>query len=95
MAIYIILSRFSQDAYKDPKDLLKAAGKVSEKIKEECPRVVWKESFKTLGRYDVADVVESDDPKQVDKAVMIIRGSGHASVEVLQGTPWKAFLAEL
>lgn len=95
MAAYIILSRLSPEAFKDPRDLKQLADTVSAKIKSECPGVVWKESFVTLGRFDVVDIVESDDPKQVEKAAMIIRAYGHSTTETLSATPWKEFLAML
>ncbi len=57
--------------------------------------VRWKESFATLGRSDVADIVEADDPKQIERAAMIIRGYGHSTTETLFATPWKEFLAAL
>ena len=95
MATYIILSRFSPQAFGDPKDLKKLAATVSAKIKTECPGVVWKESFATLGRFDAVDIVESGDLKQVEKAAMIIRAYGHSTTETLVATPWKEFLALL
>ena len=80
---YIILSRFSPEAFADPKDFKSLATNVSEQIKSQCPGVVWKESFATLGRFDVVDVVEAEDPKQVEKAAMIIRAFGHSTTETL------------
>jgi uncharacterized protein with GYD domain len=95
MATYVILSRFSPEAFSDPKEFKKMADTVSAKIKSDCPGVVWKESFATLGRFDVVDIVESNDPKQLEKAAMIIRAYGHSSTETLLATPWKEFLAML
>ncbi len=95
MATYIILSRFSPEAFGDPKDFKKLAATVSTKIKTECPGVVWKESFATLGRFDAVDIVESGDLKQVEKAAMIIRAYGHSTTETLVATPWKEFVAML
>lgn len=95
MATYIILSRLSPDALKDPKDFKRAASAVSTKIKSDCPGVTWKESYATLGRFDFVDIVEADDPKQVEKAAMIIRAYGHSATETLPATPWKEFLASL
>jgi uncharacterized protein with GYD domain len=95
MATYVILSRFSPDAFRDPKDFKKLAETVSNKIKSDCPGLNWKHSFATLGRFDVVDVVETDDPKQVERATMIIRAYGHSTTETLVGTPWKEFLARL
>jgi uncharacterized protein with GYD domain len=95
MATFVILSRFSPQAFADPKDFKQLAATVSEKIKTECPAVVWKASFATLGRFDAVDIVESEDPKQVEKAAMIIRAYGHSTTETLGATPWKEFLAML
>lgn len=95
MATYIILSRFSPEAFEDPKDFLKLAERVSSKIKKECPGIRWKDSYATLGRFDVLDIVEAEDSNQIEKAAMIIRGFGHSTTETLVGTPWKDFLAGL
>jgi uncharacterized protein with GYD domain len=47
------------------------------------------------GRFDVVDVVEANDPKQIEKAAMIIRAYGHSTTETLTATPWKEFLGTL
>lgn len=95
MAAYVILSQFSPQAFTEPKEFKQLADAVSVHIEKECPGVVWKSSFATLGRFDVVDIVESDDPKQVEKAAMIIRSYGHSTTETLFATPWKEFLATL
>ena len=77
------------------KDFKALAKDVSEKIKRECPGVTWKDSFATLGRFAIVDIVEATDSKEVEKAAMIIRAYGHASTETLVATPWKEFLAAL
>jgi len=68
---------------------------VSNKVKGECRGLEWRHSYATLGRFDVVDVVETNDPKQIEKAVMIIRAYGHSTTETLAATPWKEFLARL
>ena len=95
MATYTMLSRLSPEAFRDPKDFKKLADDVSARIKKECPEVKWLHSFATLGRFDVVDIVESPDVRQVEKAAMIIRAYGHATTETLLATPWKEFLKEL
>jgi uncharacterized protein with GYD domain len=95
MATYIILSRFSPNAFKDPKEFKSLAVEVSKRIKQDCPNIRWKESYATLGRFDVIDIVEADSPEQIEKAAMIIRGYGHSTTETLPGTPWKQFLEML
>ena len=95
MATYVLLSRLSPEAFRDPKDFKKLADTVTSKIKTECPGVHWKHSFATLGRFDVVDVVEADDSKQIEKVAMLIRGYGHSTTETLSATPWKEFLSSL
>jgi len=95
MATYIIFSRLLPGAYCEPKDFKKIADAVSAKIKKDCPGVVWKDSCATLGGVDIVDIVEADDPKQVEKAAMIIRAYGNSTTETLLATPWKEFLKGL
>ena len=95
MATYVILSRIAPGAFSDPSEFRKMAAVVSEKIKSWCPGVAWKASYATLGNFDVVDIVESEDPKQIQRAAMIIRSYGHADTETLPATPWKQFLEDL
>jgi uncharacterized protein with GYD domain len=95
MATYIILSRFSPGAFDEPKDFRALADKVSARIKSDCPGITWKASYATTGRFDVVDIVEADDPKDIARAAMIIRGFGRSTTETLVSTPWKEFLAAL
>ncbi len=92
MGTYIILSRISPEAFSDPFEFKKMAERVARKIRSECPNVHWKESYATTGRFDVVDIVESDDPKQIAKAAMIIRSYGHSTTETLTGIPWDEFI---
>ena len=92
MTTYIILSRISPEAFSDPFEFKKIAEAVSSRIKKECPDVVWRESYSTTGRFDVVDIVESNDPNQIMKATMIIRAYGHSTTETLTGIPWEEFL---
>ena len=95
MTTYVILCRVSPEAFSDPEGFKQLAAKVSEKIKSDCPGVTWKHSFALMGRFDVIDIVEADNPEQVEKAAMIIRAYGHSTTETLVATPWKDFLAML
>ncbi|MFZ0860725.1 MAG: GYD domain-containing protein [Candidatus Sulfotelmatobacter sp.] len=87
MATYVILSRFSPEAFEDRWDFKDLAEEVRAKIRKQCPGVVWKSSFATLGRFDVVDLVEAEDPKQLEKAAMLIRAYGHSTTETLLATP--------
>ena len=95
MTTYVILSRFSANAFSDPEEFKQLATKVSNKIKKECPGVVWKDSYAVMGHFDVIDIVEADKPEQVERAAMFIRAYGHSTTETLVATPWKEFLGML
>ena len=95
METFVILSRISPEAFDDPEDFKDVAKKVSDEIKKQCPGITWKDSYATLGRFDVVDVLEAADPKQVERAAMIIRAYGHATTETLVATAWRDFLASL
>jgi uncharacterized protein with GYD domain len=68
---------------------------VSEKITEECPGLIWKDSYATLGRFDFIDIVEADDPKQIEKAAMVLRIYRKSVTETLVAIPSKKFLADI
>lgn len=95
MAHYVILSKISPDALEEPSDFRKLAERVSAEIKQQCPNLTWKDSYATYGRFDVVDVVETDDLKELQRAVMLLRTHGHESTETLGATPWKEFIGAL
>lgn len=59
----------------------------------DCPGVVFKDSYATLGRFDFVDIIESDDTKQIEKAILIMRSCGESETETLVATPFREFLA--
>lgn len=95
MARYVILSQISSEAFRDPKEFPAIAKQVADEIKQQCPDVDWKDSYATMGPYDVVDIVEAPDAEQVEKAAMIIRAYGHASTVSMTATPWDDFLDSL
>jgi uncharacterized protein with GYD domain len=95
MATYVILSQLAHDAFDDPRDFKKIAKTVAEKIRKECKGVVWKQSYALMGRFDVVDIVEASDPREVERAALIIRAYGHATTETMPATPWSTFIEGL
>lgn len=47
------------------------------------------------GQCDVVDVIETDDPRQAEKAAMLIRSHGHMNTEMMVATDWKDFMSAL
>ena len=95
MATYIILSKLGPNAFDTPDGLKHLAKLVRERLAKECPKANWVQSYGCMGSYDVVDIVESEDPQQIEKAVMIIRAFGHSTTETLLATPWEDFLKAL
>jgi len=95
MATYIILSRLAPGAVSEPKDFKKLGEAVSKRIRRECPKVTWKQSYAVTGRFDFVDIVESNDLKQVERAAMIIRAEGQSETETMVAVPWPQFLRGL
>ncbi len=92
MNTYIILSRISADAMKNPKELATLAKDVSKRIKKECPNVKWKASYATLGKIDVVDIVEAPEMEDIAKAALIIRAYGHATTQTMPAKEWHGFV---
>src|SRR5512142_2105421 len=95
MTTYVMLSRFAPGSFADSQEFKQMVAEVSVRIRKECPGVNWKVSYATLGRFDVIDIVETDNPKQLEKAAMIIRTLGRSTTETMLATPWDEFLAAL
>lgn len=95
MATYIILSKLSANAFDTPNGLKDIATRVREKLNSECPGAKWVKSYGCMGSYDVVDIVEANDPQEIEKAVMIIRAFGRSSTETLLATEWDVFLKAL
>jgi uncharacterized protein with GYD domain len=95
MTTYIILGRFSIQLFEEPKEFKVLTDELMLKVKKECPSIVWKHSYATLGHYDVVDIVESDDPRLVEKTVMLMRAYGYSTAEVLSTTQWQDFVSVL
>ncbi len=95
MATYIILSKLGPNAFDTPDGLKGVATTVREKLEKECPKARWVQSYGCMGSYDVVDIVESDDPQEIEKAVMIIRAVGRSTTETLLATKWEDFLKAL
>jgi len=58
MDTYVILSKLSVDAFHDPTEIPRLAEDVTRKIKEQCPNIHWKDSYVTMGQFDVMDIVQ-------------------------------------
>ncbi len=93
MTTYIILSRLDTNINIKPEEFKeKIAINVADKIHKDCPDFTWKATYATIGHYDFINIVECDDPKQLEKASMYIRLYGKCTTETMVATPWNEFI---
>ncbi len=91
MQTFILLTRLSPDAVKDPRALEDLENKVMEKVRTECPDVEWLHNFAILGPYDYLDVFRAPDEQTAFKMATLIRTFGHCTTEVWTATEWTGF----
>ena len=92
MSTYIILRQIKSKSLLDSTDIL-PIGRYN-KFKKECQGVEWKECYATLGRYDFMDIIDAEDPMQVEKAIMIIRDDENFNTNLLFAIPLKSISSE-
>jgi uncharacterized protein with GYD domain len=88
---FAILSRFAPGSFETPADLKARAEAVTDRIEADCD-VAWKDSYMLGGSYDVLDLVEADDPKEVQRAALVLRAFGNERTETCVATPWDEML---
>jgi uncharacterized protein with GYD domain len=91
MPTYVMLTRVSGDALRDPASLEELGFRVTEKLHADCPEVKWLASYAVLGGYDYLDVFEAPDNEVATKVAVVVRSFGHASTETWPATPWERF----
>jgi uncharacterized protein with GYD domain len=91
MSTYVMLTRVSGDALRDPASLEELGRRVSDKLRTDCPEVKWLASYAVLGAYDYVDLFEAPDNEAATTVAVIVRSFGHASTETWPATPWERF----
>jgi uncharacterized protein with GYD domain len=93
MATYIMLTRVTPEAVKDPESLEDLGKRVTEKLNNQCPDVKWVASYSVLGPYDYVDIFEAPDNETAARVAVIVRSFGHATTETWPATTWERFRA--
>jgi uncharacterized protein with GYD domain len=91
MPTYVLLTRLTSEAIKDPRAFDELGQPVIHKLKAECPEAKWISSYSVLGPYDHLDIFEAPDNDTATTVAVIVRSFGHALTETWAATPWDRF----
>ncbi len=92
MATFVMLTKLSAEAIKNPKSIEELGKAVTEKLKDKVPQVKWLASYSLLGAYDYLDIFEAPDERYASQAALVIRSFGHATTETWTAIPWDRYL---
>ncbi|HEY8491116.1 MAG TPA: GYD domain-containing protein [Dehalococcoidia bacterium] len=92
MPTFIMLTRLSPEAVKDPRSFEELNNQVEQQIRSQAPGVKWTGNYAVLGPYDYLDIFEAPDEDTAIRVSTIIRAFGHATTETWLATPWARFV---
>ena len=92
MGTYVMLTRLSSEALKQPQSVTELNKRVENRIKKECPGVKWLANYAVLGPCDYLDIFEAPDSDAATKVALLVRSFGHGTTETWVATPWDRFL---
>ncbi|MBI2848574.1 MAG: GYD domain-containing protein [Chloroflexi bacterium] len=92
MSTYVLMTKLSPEALKEPREVDALGKDVSARIKAEVPQAKWICSYALLGPYDYLDIFDAPDNSVATKVALIIRSFGHATTETWVATEWDRFL---
>ncbi|MBI2266273.1 MAG: GYD domain-containing protein [Armatimonadetes bacterium] len=92
MPTFVMMTKLSHDAIKDPSNIETLGRQVSERIRTQCPGVRWLGSYAIMGPCDYLDIFEAPDDRTASKVALIVRSYGHGTTETWLATPWERFL---
>ena len=93
MATYMMMTRLSPEALRNPDSVETLNQAVEGRIKQECPDVSWLANYAVLGPCDYVDIFEAPDSETATKVSLLVRSFGHATTETWVATPWDRFVS--
>ncbi len=91
MPLYVMLTKISTEAAKNPSDLIELEKEVKASIERNCPGVRWIQNLAIFGPYDYLDIFEASNDEEAAKVAMIVRSFGHATTETWPAISWEKF----
>ena len=91
MPTYVLLTRLSPEATRDPKSYQDLVDRVRGRLRKDCPEVKWLANYWLLGPYDYLDIYEAPNEEAATKVSAIIRTFG-STPETWTAVPFDRFL---
>ena len=92
MPTFVMLTRLSHEALKEPYSLVELSREITRRIRTECTGVEWDANYTVLGPADYLDIFSAPDIETAMKVATIIRTFGHASTEIWAAIEWDRFV---
>ena len=91
MQTFVMLSRLAPDVLTSPQSFEQLERAAMERIRKECPDVIWKHNYATVGPWDYIDIFEAPDIEAATRLSALIRSFGHAQTEIWGAVDWGRF----
>ncbi len=92
MPTFVLMTRLSADAMRDPELRRRMGRDWLDKVKSNCPGVKWLSHFAVLGRYDFMDIYEAPDVEAAHRVSLISRAAGAVTAESWPAMPYDEYL---
>jgi len=91
MTTFIMITRLSPEALRNPRALEDFEKRVMAHIRNDCPSVHWLHSWAVLGPSDYVDVFQAPDIDTAMQVSTIFRTFGRVHSEIWPATEWDRF----
>jgi uncharacterized protein with GYD domain len=92
MPTYVLMTKLSPTALKDPRGRRKAGQEWKAKVDKLVPGIRWVAHYALLGPYDFMDVYEAPDEAAAMRVSLLSRELGAAAAESWPAMPYENFL---
>jgi uncharacterized protein with GYD domain len=92
MPTYVLMTKLSPTALKDPRGRRKVGAEWLAKVEKLVPGIRWSAHYALLGPYDFMDVYEAPDDSAAMRVSLLSRELGAAAAESWPAMPYDQFL---
>ncbi len=92
MPIYVLMTKLSPDALRDPRGRRAVGRSWMSKVKTACPDVRWISHYAILGPYDFMDIYEAPNEETAHRVSLISRSEGATTAESWGALPYEEYI---